>query len=351
MPRRIESSASSMPSTGLLSASTCRRCPARPARRAYDALDRRVRVDAAQRHRRRGVHGEKRPGNVRYFALRVDARARINAAFDAERSPARDAASRGSRTSRGAISSRTISRLCASTRRVASRMSPRGAGIVSRDASADARRARATHCRARAARCAAFTRMASAKTREQRVREADAARANHVARRARRFVARSGGVQDHLLVGLGNVHVETLLGDRLQAGAARRVANLSLQPHALGHQRVARSLEIANLALPVHAVHSPCNDACRHEDETNEHERDERRVAPRLTRRFAMREAARCERADCASTSSSDAVSARRVSVVPSATSATGAHRLLRRTDACGAPLRNACFTMRSSPE
>ena len=43
----------------------------------------------------------------------------------------------------------------------------------------------------------------------------------------------------NLLVGLGDVHVQTLFGDRLQAGAARRIANAPLQPDALRCERVA----------------------------------------------------------------------------------------------------------------
>ena len=82
-----------------------------------------------------------------------------------------------------------------------------------------------------------------------------------------------------------------------------------------------------------------------------EHEGDERPPSAASTRRFAMRGAARCERVDCGELHLRDAVSARRVSVVPSArprhvhTGCFGGqmHAALQS--------RNACFTIRSSPE
>src|SRR5262249_51805508 len=80
--------------------------------------------------------------------------------------------------------------------------------------------------------------------------------------------------QNDLLFWFWNVHVQTLLGDRLEAGAPRRVANRALEPRALGVEGLTLPLELQNPPLPVDAAHPPGNDARRDHDETDEHQGD-----------------------------------------------------------------------------
>src|SRR6476620_1612969 len=85
------------------------------------------------------------------------------------------------------------------------------------------------------------------------------------ARRLRRTV------EEHLLVGFRDPHVQTLLGNRLESCPARRIADRSFELHAIRSQRIASPLQIGDFALLSHARDSPCYDARRHQDETNEH--------------------------------------------------------------------------------
>ena len=80
--------------------------------------------------------------------------------------------------------------------------------------------------------------------------------------------------QNDDLVRRGNVHVEPLFGDRSQFRAAGGVADLTVELHALGLERLTSSIEIAQRARLVDAVRPPCNDARGHEDETKENQSD-----------------------------------------------------------------------------
>src|SRR5512143_1444134 len=166
--------------------------------------------------------------------------------------------------------------------------------------------------------------------------------------RARGFVR--GAREKHLLIRGWDVHVQSLLGDRLQTRSARRVTDIRLQPDAIRLERVALLLELSNLPLLLDTEDPPCNDARRDQDETDEHHGDE--AAP--TRLYsALRHArSRALRArGLQATSSADAGIARRVMVVPS-----GRPRQVQ-TGCLGGQMqaalhsRNAFFTMRSSPE
>src|SRR6185437_11716204 len=260
-----------------------------------------------------------RPGSTRYLALVSTAR-RMSA--PSTRSLASAARSfRGSFTSGGAISRRTICRLSASTRFVASRISPRGAGTTR--SVVCWRSARARHERPwTSCTFAALTRIATANTAS--VACARPMRLERIMRRAGRRRRRRGGwrgaLQEDLLVGRGDVHVQTLLGDGLQPLATRRVSNRRLQPDPLGFERVAPLPELSDVSLLPDAVDSPCYDARRDQDETNEHERDEGAAAGLYASlRHARNALSRALRArGLRAISSADAVSARRVSVSPS---------------------------------
>src|SRR5690242_5315226 len=117
------------------------------------------------------------------------------------------------------------------------------------------------------------------------------------------------------MVLLRDVHVETLFSDRPEPSETRCRANLTFEPHALSLERVTLSFEIANLALHLQAANSSCYDARRHQDETNEHQRDE---TPRAYSTFCHARSFALRARGLRSTSSSEAVIARRVSVVPS---------------------------------
>lgn len=156
--------------------------------------------------------------------------------------------------------------------------------------------------------------------------------------------------QKDLLVGSGDVHVQSLLGDRLQPRPAGSITNRRFEFDALRLERVELSLTLPDFDLLHDAVSSPCYDACRHQDETNQHERNERPPAGgyaafRHARSRALR--ARGFRA----TSSSEAVIARLVIVVPS-----GRPRQVH-TGCFGGQMqaalhsRKVFLTIRSSPE
>src|SRR3954466_6605690 len=70
-------------------------------------------------------------------------------------------------------------------------------------------------------------------------------------------------VEDDLLVGCRDVHVQLLLGDGLQSGAARGIADHRSQSHAVGVERGPPLLKPSDLRLPLNAQHSACNDARR----------------------------------------------------------------------------------------
>ena len=102
-------------------------------------------------------------------------------------------------------------------------------------------------------------------------------------RRGVRAATAGGALQENLLVGCWDVHVQPLLGDGLKPLATRRIANRRLQPNPVRLERVAPLLKLPDGPLLPHAVNPACYDARRHQDETNEHERDERPP----TRRYA----------------------------------------------------------------
>jgi hypothetical protein len=78
------------------------------------------------------------------------------------------------------------------------------------------------------------------------------------------------------LVGRRHVHVQSLLGNGRQPRAARRVTNLSIELYTLGFESLTPAVEVAHCARLIDAVRPACNDACRHEDETKERERNAR---------------------------------------------------------------------------
>src|SRR5690348_6273541 len=154
-------------------------------------------------------------------------------------------------------------------------MSPRGAGTVrSVDCWRSARARHAFPC----ANCtrADWIRMASANTAS--VACASPMRLERIMFGARSFV---GGVrvgwawEQHLLIRGWDVHVQALLGDRLQARSARCIADRRLQSNAVRLEPVAPLLELSDFALLLNAENSPCNDARRHQDETDQHHRDQ----------------------------------------------------------------------------
>ena len=92
---------------------------------------------------------------------------------------------------------------------------------------------------------------------------------------------------DHLTV-VWDVHVESLLCHRAEPGAARQVADLALELGALGEELRAAPVELAHGAGFGDAVAPPQDDACRDQNETNEHERGPR---PPPARYAALRHA------------------------------------------------------------
>jgi hypothetical protein len=165
--------------------------------------------------------------------------------------------------------------------------------------------------------------------------------------------ARSGAVatlQDDLLLGGRDVHVETLFGDRLESRPARCSPNYAFEPNTLRLQRISPLTELSNFGLLAYAERSPCYDARSHQDETNQQDGDRR---PATGGYSALRHArSRALRArGLAAVSSSDAVRARRVIVVPS-----GRPRQVH-TGCFGGQMqaalhsRKVFFTIRSSPE
>jgi len=70
------------------------------------------------------------------------------------------------------------------------------------------------------------------------------------------------------------VHVQLLLGNRCQSRSARCLANLPVQLHALGLERLTSPVQVTQGARLVDAVGPASNDARRHENETKENERD-----------------------------------------------------------------------------
>ena len=129
VPRRMLSSASSRPSRARFCAST------RPTRRRVPSDIAYARTLAAvvytPRKRAAGATSIERyrPGSVTHVR-RVSSARTIHSAFTPARASARRRAARSpALSSRGPVSICTISRLCASTRPLASRICPRGAGI------------------------------------------------------------------------------------------------------------------------------------------------------------------------------------------------------------------------------
>src|SRR5437773_4179695 len=70
-----------------------------------------------------------------------------------------------------------------------------------------------------------------------------------------------GAREEHLLIRGRDVHVQSLLGDRLQVRPARCIPDRCLQPDAVCLERVALLLELSDFLLLLDAEHSPCNDA------------------------------------------------------------------------------------------
>ena len=157
-------------------------------------------------------------------------------------------------------------------------------------------------------------------------------------------------LQDDLLLGSRDVHVEALLGDRLEARPARCFPNYALEPNTLRLQRVSPLTELSNFGLLAYAERSPCYDARSHQDETNEQDGDGR---PSSGRYSALRHArSRALRArGFVAVSSSDAVTARLVRVVPSGRPRQVQIGCFGGQMQAALHSRKVFFTMRSSPE
>src|SRR4051812_7055240 len=157
-------------------------------------------------------------------------------------------------------------------------------------------------------------------------------------------------LKDDLLLRRRDVHVEALLGDRLETRATRCFPNFALDPNALLLQRVKPLVKLPNFGLLAYAERSPCYDARSHQDETNE-EDGHRRPAPR--RYSALRHAlSRALRArGLAAISSSDALMARRVNVVPSGRPRHVQMGCFGGQMQAALQSRNTFLTIRSSPE
>src|SRR5438105_11925973 len=158
--------------------------------------------------------------------------------------------------------------------------------------------------------------------------------------------------------------MKALLGDRDESRPTGRVANFGFQLHPRRVDRIALTLQRAEVPRLVDAERPPCNDARSHREETDEHDNDGGARAepvctapPGLVRHAAyascLRQAlslALRERGFLAVSVSAGAT-ARRVSVSPNEcprqvqTGCLGGHTQSELHS------RNACFTSRSSPE
>ena len=168
------------------------------------------------------------------------------------------------------------------------------------------------------------------------------------ARRTRRSAVAT--LQDDLLLGGRDVHVEALFGDRLESRPARCFPNYAFEPNTLRSQRISPLTELSNFGLLAYAERSPRYDARSHQNETNQQDGDRRPSPGRYsTLRHARSLALRA--LGLAAISSSEAVTARRVRVVPS-----GRPRQVH-TGCLGGQMqaalhsRKVFFTIRSSPE
>jgi hypothetical protein len=70
------------------------------------------------------------------------------------------------------------------------------------------------------------------------------------------------------------VHVEPLLRNRCESRPTRGIPDFAVELHALGLERLTPTIEVAHRARLIDPVRPPCNDACRHQDETEERKRD-----------------------------------------------------------------------------
>src|SRR5690242_7059938 len=131
---------------------------------------------------------------------------------------------------------------------------------------------------------------------------------------------------------------------------ARCFSDRGLQPDAVRLERVAFLLELSDFPLLLNAEHSPCNDARRDQDETDEHHGDHA-AAPRLysALRHARSRALRAR--GFRMTSSAEAGMARLVIVVPSGRPRQVQTGCFGGQTQAALQSRNAFLTMRSSPE
>ena len=194
------------------------------------------------------------PGMTRYFTCVSTAR-RIKRRIDVSATRSALRSFSGSFTSRGAISRRTISRLCGehAARRIEDLAARRRHRTRSLACCCSARARQSFH--APAAR-APPSPNGDGEQCERRVRQPDPSRANHAERAASRAADRRESVsaEENLLVGRRDVHVQTLLGDRLQVGrgstlrespASNRIAlrleSIALSAEAAGSSRCCRT--------------------------------------------------------------------------------------------------------------
>src|SRR5688500_2845946 len=111
--------------------------------------------------------------------------------------------------------------------------------------------------------------------------------------------------KNHNLTVVGHVHVEPLLRDRREARTARCLSNLALELHLARLELRPLPVEGAKLESLRDSEAPPPNDACGHQEETEQCERDDGPPAhPGLLARHATppsatREGERCVISDC----------------------------------------------------
>src|SRR5437879_6330742 len=166
---------------------------------------------------------------------------------------------------------------------------------------------------------------------------------------------------DHLAV-RRHIHMKALFGDRDEAGTTRRIADLGLQLYPRGVRRVALAFQRAKVSRLVDPERPPSNDAHGHREETQHPQADERArgesgASPATALTLAALYAARHARSlalrdrGLRAISVSPGVTARRVSVSPSARPRQVHIGCFGGQTQSALHSRNACLTRRSSPE
>ena len=294
MPCRIESSDSSSPSIGLLSASTWPTIPCAPCEIAYDRV-----IVAYACTPRSAIAGaastaRKRPGIDEVLRRRVE-RAANQLRLDLELGKRATELGRLA-APRAARSRAAPSRGSAPAPDASHRESRRAAPAPSRSVALLSLGARAPILALHQLHAPALTRMARANSAS--VACARPIRLERIMLGTRRLACR-GARKKNLLFGLGDVHVQSLFGDRLQSGATRRIANRLLQVECAPPTSASRfrwSVRMSPACRTPKTLRAMTPVVTKTKPTSTSAKIDRRRAA---TRRFAMREAARFVRADC----------------------------------------------------